>query len=245
MPTKRPSSPPAARSPKPSRTRRPDRQRRRRRFTGRAGWWIVLGVVGIAVLAGIGIQASRSGSSSSGAPPRHALGPGNSEIEGRPSAPVLVEEYADYQCPSCARLHQEIGPTINQLVNAGTIRFAYHPMAFIGPESVAAASAAECAGDEGKYFAMSDQLYTHQFPENSGALTTEALVRLAEQAGVTKPATTQCIRSATYQGWVRKVTDENSQRGITSTPTVFVNGREFTGRTAQSLIAAVQAAEES
>ena len=209
-------------------------------MVGRRASWVVLGVVAIAVVAGVATQASRSRTSSSGPAPRHALGANNSEIEGRPSAPVLVEEYADYQCPACGRFHQQVGPTIDGLVKSGTIRFAYHPFAFIGPESVAAASAAECAGDEGKYFAIYDQLYAHQFPENSGSLTDDFLVNLAKQAGVTRTATLERIRNGTYQGWVRRVTNQASERGITSTPTVLVDGQQLTEPTAKGLVAAVQ-----
>jgi protein-disulfide isomerase len=196
----------------------------------------------VAAVAGTAIQASRAQSSTAGAAPLHLLGPTNSEIEGLATAPVLVEEYGDYQCPACGLLHAQTGPTINQLVKAGTIRFAFHPFAFIGPESVSAAAAAECVADSGNYFAMWDVLYNNQFPENSGALTTDRLVAFAQQAGVTNPATLQCIRSGMYKGWVQKVTQQGSQRGVNSTPTVFVNGQALADRSPRGLLAAVNAA---
>jgi len=202
-------------------------------------------VVTVAAVAGIVVQANRSASAATGAAPHHLLGPGDSELEGSAKARVLVEEYGDYQCPVCARFHAQVGRTIAALVNAGTIRFAFHPFAFIGPESIKAAAAAECAGDDGRYFAMWDELYEHQFPENSGGLTADELVNLAQQAGVTSSPALSCIRAGTYEGWVHKVTDEGSRRGVVATPTVFVNGSVLIDPTAQALVTAVRQASQA
>ncbi|GAC1538763.1 MAG: hypothetical protein NVS3B12_24300 [Acidimicrobiales bacterium] len=229
-------------SPRPGAPRRVGRETQK---TNRSTWWIAIAAVIVAAVAGIAIQAGRSTSAAAGAAPHHRLGPDSSEIEGSPTAGVLVEEYGDFQCPVCGQFHATVGPTIQTLVDAGVIRFAFHPFAFIGPESVAAAAAAECAGDDGRYFAMWSQLYDNQFPENSGAITPDELVARARQAGVVTPSALQCIRSGTYKGWVRRVTDEGSRRGITATPTVFVNGVQLTDRSAQGLSAAVQAATKS
>jgi protein-disulfide isomerase len=130
-----------------------------------------------------------------------------------------------------------------RLVDQGRIRFEYHPIAFIGPESVAAANAAEAAGDEGKFWAYHDLLFADQAPENSGGLTTDRLLELGRQVGLTSPPFQQKVRDGTYDNWIRQVTDQASQRGVTGTPTVFVNGRQVDAAlTAQGLQAAVNAA---
>jgi protein-disulfide isomerase len=126
---------------------------------------------------GIVVQSSRSQTENTKVVnPNHALGPNGSEIEGDPSAPVLVQEYADFQCPSCKLFHDRVQPTVDRLVEEGKIRYAYSYFPFIGEESVRAAAAGVCAGDQGKFFPYSDQLYTHQQGENSGFLTTDQLV---------------------------------------------------------------------
>jgi protein-disulfide isomerase len=137
----------------------------------------------VAVVAGIAFQAARSHSQASVAVPAHALGPNGGELLGRPSAPVLVEEYGDFQCPVCGQWERDVYPTVRRLVGQGRIRFEYHPIAFIGPESVAAANAAEAAGDEGRFWAYHDLLFADQAPENSGALTTDRLLELGRQVG--------------------------------------------------------------
>jgi protein-disulfide isomerase len=108
---------------------------------------LVLAVVG----GGVAIAATRAPSPAAMVQPQHALGVGGAEVIGKPSAPVLVEEYADFQCPACGRFEKAAYATIVQLVRQGQIRYAYYPVAFLGAESLAAANAAELAGDEGKF----------------------------------------------------------------------------------------------
>jgi protein-disulfide isomerase len=194
-------------------------------------WWIVIGVVMIAAVIGIVVQSSRSKTENAKVvKPNHALGPNGSEIEGDPSAPVLVQEYADFQCPSCKLFHDRVQPTVDRLVAEGKIRYAYSYFPFIGEESVRAAAAGVCAGDQGKFFPYSDQLYTHQQGENSGFLTTDQLVAFGRDAGITGSnldAFEQCVRSNRYEGYVRQQADNASKRGIHQTPTIFVNGHEL------------------
>ena len=208
--------------------------------TGKSGgiakqWWIVIGVIVVAIAVGVIVQTPRSkNENATVVNPARDLGPNNSEIEGDASAPVLVQEYADFQCPSCKGFHDTISPTVDDLVKAGKIRFAYTYLPFLGDESVAAAAAAVCAGDQDKFFQYSDVLYTNQAAENSGFLTTDQLVKFGKQAGITGAAFTtfeKCVRSNKYEGFVRRSAENASKRGINSTPTLLVNGPD--GKTYQ------------
>jgi protein-disulfide isomerase len=194
-------------------------------------WWVVIVVVIGAGVIGIVVQSSRSDTENAKVvTPKHALGPNGSELTGDPSAPVLVQEYADFQCPTCKAFHDEVGATLTKLINAKTVRFAYTYFPFLGEESVQAAAAAACAGDQGKFFPYYNQLYANQHDENSGYLTTDRLVSLGKDAGITGTGFTafeKCVRSGRYVGWARKQADAASKRGITGTPTVFVNGKEI------------------
>jgi protein-disulfide isomerase len=160
----------------PDRPTRTGGRRNRRRSPLQLWGPIILLVV--AVVAGIAFQSARSHTQAPQAVPAHALGPNGGELLGRASAPVLVEEYGDFQCPVCGQWERTVYPTVRQLVDQGRIRFEYHPIAFIGPESVAAANAAEAAGDEGRFWAYHDLLFADQAPENSGVLTTDRLLEL-------------------------------------------------------------------
>jgi protein-disulfide isomerase len=227
----------------PSRRRRGAKlaARRRRRSSG---WFWVVGFLVLAVVAGIGVQALRSPGGGTMVRPAHALGPADGEVLGQASAPVAVEEYGDFQCPHCADFEQTVGPTIRQLVDQGRIRFVYHPIAFLGPESVAAANAATCAGDQGKFWPYHDLLFQQQAPaENSGFLSADQLLRFGQRVGVTDRRFTTCVTKGTYLPWVQYLTDQASQRGVNATPTILVNGTMAPDAiTVQGLLAAVNAA---
>jgi protein-disulfide isomerase len=191
-------------------------------------WWIVIGVFVAALAIGIIVQSSRSKSENAHlVAPKHALGPNGSEIEGATSAPVTVQEYADFQCPSCKAFHDSMSSTVDKLVKDGKIRFAYTYFPFIGEESVRAAAAAVCAGDQRKFFPYSNILYTEQRSENSGFLTSDQLVAFGKDAGITGSAFDtfeKCVRANTYDGFVRRSAENGSKRGIHQTPTLLVTG---------------------
>jgi protein-disulfide isomerase len=198
-------------------------------------WWIVIGVAVLALIVGIVVQSTRSKSENAEVvTPKHALGPNDSEIEGAKSAPVLVQEYADFQCPSCKVFHDRVGATVNDLVREKKIRFAYTFFPFLGDESVRAASAAICAGDQDKFFPYADLLYTNQAAENSGFLTADQLVAFGDEVGITGSGFDtfeRCVRDGTYEGFARRQAENASKRGVNSTPTVFVTGPN--GKTVQ------------
>lgn len=191
-------------------------------------WWPVLAIVALAVAAGIAYQGFRTTT-----PPPAVSGtptfvqPDGSVLRGNPSAPVLIEEYGDFQCPVCKRWEDAGGPTVQSLVDSGQARFAYHPIAILGQESVAASNAALCTGDADKFWAYHDLLYRNQGAENSGYLTTNRLTGWGAQVGA-GDGFAQCVSEGRYRNWVASITDKASQQGINATPTIFVNGKRLT-----------------
>jgi protein-disulfide isomerase len=179
-------------------------------------------ILGIAFAARAQIQARKGPL----VQPAHALGPNQGEQLGSASAPVLVEEYGDFQCPVCARFQATTGLTVRQLVDQGRVRFFFHDQPILGRESVAAANAATCAGDAGRFWPYHDLLYAEQAPENSGALTSDRLIQLGARAGVSGSRFSGCVRGATYDPWLRQVVNQGSARGVNVTPTFYVNGRQ-------------------
>jgi protein-disulfide isomerase len=207
------------------------------------GWtWLVVAVLviaGIAITAREGIQAHRGPL----VRPAHALGANQGEPLGNAGAQVLVEEYADFQCPQCADFQRTVGATVRQLADQGRIRFVFHQQPILGRESVLAANAATCAGDQGRFWPYHDLLYAQQAPENSGALSADRLIQLGEKAGIRSSGFVSCVREGTYEPWLRQVAEQGSVRGVNSTPTFFVNGEQAGGLTTPAaLLAAVDRA---
>lgn len=158
---------------------------------------------------------------------------GDDVILGSKDAPVTLIEFGDYQCPFCARFFSETEEQIRkQYIETGKVKMVYKDYAFLGPESVAAAQAAECAKDQGKYWVYHDALYNEEIvdnQENSGNLTTDRLKEIAVENGLNKSQFDPCFDSKKYESEVNGDYDEAQTLGVQATPTIFINNQKFTG----------------
>lgn len=154
----------------------------------------------------------------------------NAPILGDPNAPVAVVEFADFQCPFCGRFYKTTAKSIiNNYVKNGQVKFIYRDFAFLGEESSAAAQAARCAGDQGKFWQYHDYLYEHQNGENQGTFANYHLKSFAQSLGLNADMFNGCLDSGTYKQDVENDTALGRKFGVTGTPTNFVNGKVITG----------------
>jgi protein-disulfide isomerase len=205
--------------------------RRRRRQGAPPLLWGVVGLLLVAAVAGFVVQSQRS--ASNGQPvvtPAVINGPDGGVLEGKSSAPVLVDEYGDFTCPICQQFQGTMGPTIARLVQQGTIRFNYHPIALLaqnGQDPAQAANAALAAGDvaPADFWKLHDALFASQEPEGAGCWTAQYLLDFGRRLGITSAAYDQAVTSGKYLGFVDQLTRQAQQRGIDATPTLFLNGQ--------------------
>ena len=163
---------------------------------------------------------------------------------GQANAPITIDVYADFQCPFCARADgvlQQLGP---QYIDTGKVKLIYHNFPIIGPESETAAQAAECAGDQNKFWAYANYLFTHQNGENTGAFSPDALKGFAVQLGLNQSAFNTCLDTGKYSATVRQQAAEGQQRGVNVTPTFFINGQKHEGALPYDQMAALIDAQE-
>ncbi|MCQ3980789.1 MAG: DsbA family protein [Anaerolineae bacterium] len=145
---------------------------------------------------------------------------------GAKDAPVVVIEYADFQCPYCKQF--ATGPELQlrqAYVDTGKVRFVFRNLAFIGPESLWAAEAAECANEQGRFWDYHDKLFAEQAGENEGTFSRENLTHFAAELGLDTQQFNQCLDSNKYQAKVQQEIGQAEQLGVHSTPTLFVNGQ--------------------
>lgn len=153
---------------------------------------------------------------------------------GDPNAPIKIEEYSDFQCPYCRIFFENTEEALlENYVADGTVYFVYHSFgAFIGAESAAAAEAAYCAGDQGKFWEMHDIIFANQTGENVGAFADRRLAAFAEQLELNMDEFNTCFNGSKYKDLI----DEDMKNGIAAnikaTPsfimTYTVNGEEKT-----------------
>jgi protein-disulfide isomerase len=169
-------------------------------------------------------------------------------------APVLLQEWADFQCPACKAYTQTVEPrVIDTYVNTAKVRIAFHNFAFIGDrrpdksspdESVLAATAALCAGAQGHFWVYHGYLYANQGGENSGTFTSARLDQIALAVGLDLTAFHTCLADPAQRKTVTTDTTTAEQAGIDRTPTLVVgNHAPITGVPAFDAFSAIIEAE--
>ncbi len=143
---------------------------------------------------------------------------------GKADAPVTVVEFSDFQCPFC----QRVWPTLKQLQMkyGDKMRLVWKdfPLTQIHPQAFVAAQAGNCAREQGKFWEYHDKMFGNQ-----SALQPANLKQYAADLGLDTAKFNQCLDSSKYEARVQTALGVGGQLGITSTPTVYVNGRMING----------------
>jgi protein-disulfide isomerase len=193
---------------------------------------VVVIVLVLALAAGVGVQYYRGHSkvevSSNGRPePAVITGPGTSGkgiTVGKAGAKVNIDLYLDFRCPHCAEFEEASGATVDKLVQDGTATLTYWPLQFVNPDaSPRLANAFAAAAANGKALSFADEMYG----DFSKSWTTDQLIELGKQLDVGDEKFQQALQDNTYAGWLESVGKAADERGVTGTPTVYVNGKQL------------------
>ncbi|WP_019910826.1 DsbA family protein [Paenibacillus sp. HW567] len=148
---------------------------------------------------------------------------------GKEDAPVKIVEFGDFKCPACAQFSGTIKPQIVQdYVNQDKAALYFVNMAFIGPDSVTASLAALSVYHQNSdaFWTYYDAMYANQGDENKEWATADFLVSLAqkEKLPIDFDLLRKDIENRTYESELQSDIKIAKDAGVTSTPTVFVNG---------------------
>jgi protein-disulfide isomerase len=145
---------------------------------------VVIVVIAVVVSSGGSKTGGSSKGSASGASQASQLlnGIPQSGITlGNPKAPVTLIEFADLQCPFCKQYTADTFPTVvAKYVRSGKVKMQFRNYAFIGPDSVTAARAAEAAGLQNKLWQFIDVFYANQGTENTDYVTDKFLQKIGK-----------------------------------------------------------------
>jgi len=165
-------------------------------------------------------------------PPRATVPLKDAQIRGAADAPVMLVEYADYECPYC----QQIQPTLDRLEAEfkGKLSFAYKDVPLPNhPHAQKAAEAAHCAGVQGKYWEYHDLLY------KTKKLDVADLKENARALQLNGSAFEKCLNSGEQSERVKAQLAEGQSLGLQGTPSFFINGRVFSGSLTYEQLSAV------
>ncbi len=155
-------------------------------------------------------------------PPRADVKLDNTPILGSVTAPVVVVEYADYECPYC----QQEAPTMLKLEEhyKGKVAFAFKNVPLpMHPHAEKAAEAAVCAGAQGKYWDYHDELFATK------KLEVPDLKEHARKLGLDAAGFDKCLDSGEKADAVKAQLTEASDLGVQGTPSFMINGRFMSG----------------
>jgi protein-disulfide isomerase len=155
---------------------------------------------------------------------------------GLASAPVTIDTWEDFQCPYCDIWTEQWEPhVIQDFVATGIVHYTFNNYAFLGDghdpnESLDAAVAALCAGDQGKFWEYHDWLYANQNPngENHGWFTTPTLDAIAQKVGLDQATFDTCRADPAKATQVQAERTQGTALGVQGTPSIFVDGKQVT-----------------
>ena len=153
---------------------------------------------------------------------------------GPADAKVTIIEFGDYQCPSCRAFWRETLPRIKkEYVDTGKVRIVFRdfPIDEIHPEATMSAIAANCAGDQGKYFEFHDKVFREQDRRGRDIVRFRVaeLKRWATEIDLDAPTFNECVDAGRHKDEVVKDYNDGVGVGINGTPFFFVNGRVIAG----------------
>jgi protein-disulfide isomerase len=213
---------------------------------------VVLAVV-VAIVIG---NNSKSGSTTAQSVPAGVVGGTGGGILVDPAAKSNVptlDVYTDFQCPVCGQFEKAFGPTLTDLAKTGQVKYVVHMMTFLdtnlpgsNDSSKRSSNAAACAADAGKFLEYHAAVFAAQPAKEGQGYTDAQITEFAKTAGITGPALTtwqKCTDSGTHNQYVADVADATGKAGVTSTPTVKLNGKDVTLSTPEALVAQIKAAK--
>ncbi len=144
---------------------------------------------------------------------------------GPEDAPVVIIEFSDYQCPYCRRFWSSTYQRLRE-VYGDKVRFVYRdfPLAQIHPDALGAAIAANCAGEQGQYWAFHDRLF-----EQASGLGLDAYLAYAKALGLDLDAFRACLDDPQQRAEVLADQADGARLGVSGTPTFFINGIPLVG----------------
>jgi protein-disulfide isomerase len=138
--------------------------------------------------------------------------------------------FEDPQCPYCRQFEEVNGSVITTALDAGELAVEYRMRCFLGPESVRADNALALAAEAGLFDELRHALFAAQPPEGTGGFTTEDLLRLGAQVGLSGQDFVSGVQKARYETWVLRREQVYQAQDPQGTPAAWLDGNPIDPR---------------
>ena len=146
-------------------------------------------------------------------------------IEGLLTAPIVLVEYGDYQCPYCAQAVDIVREVQYELKDRLCYVFRHFPLAQLHSHATRAAESAESAGVQHQFWEMHYQLFQHQ-----SALSETNLWHYAHNLGLNVDRFESELNNEHHLRHIQEDMRSGEESGVDSTPTFFINGVRHFGK---------------
>lgn len=148
--------------------------------------------------------------------------PASAASLGPADAKVTIVEFLDYQCPFCHRAQESLDVVLKEY--EGKVRFVHRDYLLGKPRSLAAARAARCAGEQGRFWE-----YHRGLLVQAGDFSDADLVDRAKGLGLDGARFASCAATDRFDADIQSATEAGGDLGVSGTPTFFINGRRAVG----------------
>jgi len=145
-------------------------------------------------------------------------------IRGNKNAKITIVEFSDYQCPFCVRFHETMKQVMAKYPTQVRWVFKHFPLESIHPYAKKAAMAAECAGEQNKFWEYTDEIFANQTRLNDAYLSTAA-----KNLKLDAKKFDSCLSSEKYANKVNADLQQGQAYGVRGTPGSFINGTTIPG----------------
>jgi protein-disulfide isomerase len=194
-------------------------------------------LLGLVLLAGIGVLATQMGKKGGGSAANQGvpvtLTPDSLQrvrgiSRGRDDAPITIYEFADFQCPHCAQFAWQVEPLImDSLVNTGKARYVFYEFPLAFKWSWLSARSGRCANEQGKFWEYHQIVFARQTDWGFEKDPVDKLTGYAQSVGIDADKFEECVRSDRFVRDVSASAQLAQSLGVQGTPTLFVNGRNI------------------
>lgn len=150
-----------------------------------------------------------------------------SPVFGNENAKITILEWGDYQCTYCYKFHTTTLNIINEeYIKTGKARLFFRDFPLNGQDSVLAAEAAYCAGDQRKYWDYHDEIYKNWAGERTGWVTRDSLNEFGNTVELDTIQFNECLDSKKYHQRVLDHYSYGQKIGIDATPSFLIFNNE-------------------
>lgn len=153
----------------------------------------------------------------------------NIKIKGPQNAPVHLIVYSDFQCPACKHAVAPIEELRKQFEGSLKVEFRHFPLERPHKWALTAATFAQCAAEQNKFWEFHDLLFENQDIWSKALEPLPIFAGMIQQLGLNTEQIEACIQNPGTLALIHKEYSLGSKQSVQSTPTIFINGQALIG----------------